>query len=130
MDFWLHGRGDRGSPNPILLPPERIDEETSILARIRNGERVDHFETIRVRKDGRRINISVTISPIRDSTGTIIGASKIARDITEHKRLLKERERLYELGSVMAQEHGVHEIVQAITDASSELSGAQFGILL
>jgi PAS domain S-box-containing protein len=79
-----------------LIPPERQDEEPQILLRLVKGERVDHFETVRVRKDGRRIDVSVTISPIRDRTGTIVGASKIARDITELKRVRAEREQLLE----------------------------------
>jgi len=70
----------------MLVPTERLAEESDILARIGRGEKVDHFETVRVRKDGRKIDVSVTSSPIKDSTGTIVGASKIARDITEHKR--------------------------------------------
>ena len=70
----------------MLLPPERANEEPDILARIGRGESVEHFETVRVRKDGRKINISATISPIRDSSGAIVGASKIARDITDKKR--------------------------------------------
>src|SRR5262249_21359681 len=70
----------------MLLPPECAHEETDILRRIARGERVDHFETVRVRKDGKKIHVSVTISPIRDNSGVIIGASKIARDITNHKR--------------------------------------------
>ena len=83
-----------GQPILILLPPERLDEEATILAKIRRGERVDHFETVRVRKDGRRIDVSVTISPIHDAAGNVIGASKIARDISEYKQLIKEREQL------------------------------------
>jgi PAS domain S-box-containing protein len=69
----------------MLLPPERVDEESDILARVKRGESVEHFETIRVRKDGTTINISATISPIKDSGGVIVGASKIARDITDRK---------------------------------------------
>ena len=69
----------------VLFPPERLDEEPFIIARLQRGERVDHFETVRVRKDGTRINVSLAISPIRDEDGTIIGASKIARDITPQK---------------------------------------------
>jgi PAS domain S-box-containing protein len=69
-----------------LLPAERQDEEDMILARLRRGERVDHFETVRRTKDGRLLDISVTISPLQDARGTIIGASKIARDITARKR--------------------------------------------
>jgi PAS domain S-box-containing protein len=69
----------------LLLPPDRAEEESGILARIRCGESVQHFETVRVRKDGKKIDVSVTISPVRDATGAIVGASKIARDITPHK---------------------------------------------
>ena len=75
-----------GQPMLILMPPDRLDEESDILARIRRGESVEHFETVRIRKDGRRINVSVSISPIRDSSGAVVGASKIARDITDRKR--------------------------------------------
>ena len=74
-----------GQPMAMLIPPERAAEEPQILARIARGEVIDHFETVRVRKDGQRIDISVTISPIRDGRGVIVGASKIARDITERK---------------------------------------------
>jgi PAS domain S-box-containing protein len=75
-----------GKPVTILIPTERHDEEPAILARIRSGERVEHYETIRQRKDGSRVDISLTISPIRNQEGKIIGASKIARDITERRR--------------------------------------------
>jgi PAS domain S-box-containing protein len=68
-----------------LFPPDRLDEETQIVARLQQGERVDHFETVRRRKDGQLIDVSLTISPIRDAEGVIVGASKIARDITEQK---------------------------------------------
>ena len=69
----------------LLLPPERINEESDLVARIKRGESVEHFETVRVRKGGAHIDVSVTISPIRDSNGMIVGASKVARDITERK---------------------------------------------
>jgi PAS domain S-box-containing protein len=69
-----------------LIPFDRQEEEREILSRIRNGERVDHFETVRLAKDGRRLNVSITVSPIKDSAGHVIGASKVARDITERKR--------------------------------------------
>jgi PAS domain S-box-containing protein len=74
-----------GKPMTMLIPPERSAEEPQILARIARGESTDHFETVRVAKDGRRIDVSVTISPLRDGQGRIIGASKIARDITDRK---------------------------------------------
>ncbi|WSG78104.1 PAS domain S-box protein (plasmid) [Rhizobium beringeri] len=83
-----------GKPITIVIPPDRLDEEPAILARIQAGERVDHFETIRRRKDGSLIDISLTISPIRDGNGTIIGASKIARDISERKRAAEHQELL------------------------------------
>jgi PAS domain S-box-containing protein len=70
----------------MLLPPDRLNEESDILAQIANGASIESFETVRVRKGGEQIDISVTISPIRDANGSIIGASKIARDITERKR--------------------------------------------
>jgi PAS domain S-box-containing protein len=74
-----------GKPITILIPEDRLDEELDILARLHRGERVDHFETVRRRKDGSLADFSLTISPIRNSDGRIIGASKIARDITERK---------------------------------------------
>jgi len=75
-----------GQSITMLIPPDRQEEEPKILARLKRGERVDHFETVRVRKDGTRLEISLTISPIKDATGQVIGASKIARDITQRKR--------------------------------------------
>jgi PAS domain S-box-containing protein len=75
-----------GQPITILIPPERKDEEPAILERIRRGERIDHYETIRQRKDGSLIDISLTVSPVKNVQGKIVGASKIARDITERKR--------------------------------------------
>jgi len=85
-----------GKPVTIIIPPDRLDEEPQILARIRQGDRVDHFETVRQRKDGSLVDISLTISPVRDERGKIVGASKIARDITDRKEAqakLEESER-------------------------------------
>jgi PAS domain S-box-containing protein len=76
-----------GKPITILIPPDRLDEEPGILARLRRGELVDHYETVRRRKDGRLIDISLTISPVRNAEGKVVGASKIARDITERKEV-------------------------------------------
>src|SRR5678815_2170559 len=81
-----------GKPINIIIPPDRQDEEPEILEQIRSGRRVDHFETVRMTKDGKRINVSVTISPMRDSNGVIVGASKIARDITLQKQTQRELE--------------------------------------
>jgi PAS domain S-box-containing protein len=78
----------------FLIPSERADEEERILARLRAGERIEHFDTVRVRKDGQPIHVSLTISPIRDDSGRIVGASKIARDISDRKR---DEEQIYSL---------------------------------
>jgi PAS domain S-box-containing protein len=75
-----------GQPITRIIPLELHDEEREILARLSRGEMIDHYETVRVAKDGRRIDISLTVSPLRDKFGTIIGASKVARDITERKQ--------------------------------------------
>jgi len=76
-----------GKSITILIPPDRLDEEVDILNHLRRGERIDHFETIRRTKDGKMLNISLTISPVKDASGETIGASKIARDITSFKRV-------------------------------------------
>jgi PAS domain S-box-containing protein len=79
----------------LIIPADRREEETEILARLKRAERIDHFETIRQRKDGSLVNISLTVSPVKDSKGAVIGASKVARDITERKdaeRALRESE--------------------------------------
>lgn len=75
-----------GKPVSILIPDDRQNEEPEIIKRIMNGERIDHYDTLRQRKDGSLVNISLTISPIRNAQGIVIGASKIGRDITERKR--------------------------------------------
>jgi PAS domain S-box-containing protein len=78
----------------LIIPRERLPEEDAVLAQIVRGEQVDHFETVRRTKDGRLVDISLTVSPVRDDTGRIIGASKIARDITERRRAEGERDAL------------------------------------
>jgi PAS domain S-box-containing protein len=83
-----------GKPVTILIPTDRADEEPYILERIRRGDSIDHYETVRRCKDGREIDISLTVSPIRDKAGKVIGASKIARDISDRKRIEIEREEL------------------------------------
>jgi PAS domain S-box-containing protein len=80
----------------LIIPPDRREEEAHIIARLRKGKRIDHFDTQRLTKDGRLIDISVTVSPMRDAGGKIIGASKIARDISDRKHIEQERERLLE----------------------------------
>ncbi len=78
----------------MLIPEERHDEEPAILARIRRGERIDHYETVRRRKDGSLVNISLTVSALRNRYGKIIGASKIGRDISERKRAEEQQQLL------------------------------------
>ncbi len=91
----------------LLIPEDRQEEEPDILARLKNGDRVDHFETLRRRKDGSLIDISLTISPVKNAQGVIIGASKIARDITERKRiasaLMQSEARFRQLADTMPQ---------------------------
>jgi len=87
-----------GKPINLLIPSDRQEEEPQILARIRRGERIEHFETVRQGKDGRSLHVSLTVSPLRRADGTIYGASKIARDITRQKRDQKQQELLlYEM---------------------------------
>lgn len=80
-----------------LIPTERSDEETAILSRIRRGERIEHYETVRRRKNGSLVEIALTVSPIKDVQGRIVGASKIGRDITDRRRLENEQRAVYEL---------------------------------
>src|SRR5690349_1689804 len=130
-----------GKPVTILIPAGHEDEEPAILARLRAGKRIEHYETIRVTKDGKLIDISLTVSPIRGPQGEIVGASKIARDITEQKqarraldeaseRLREQAEALHtlnEMGKTISAELDLHATVQAVTDAATELTGARFG---
>jgi PAS domain S-box-containing protein len=83
-----------GKPVTILMPPERYDEEPAILERIRRGERIEHYESVRRRKDGSLIDISLTVSPLKDAAGNVIGASKIARDVSERKRAAEQQDML------------------------------------
>jgi PAS domain S-box-containing protein len=76
-----------GQPVTVIIPPELHGDEPKILGKIRSGERIEHFQTVRVHKNGQRINVSLTVSPIKDAKGTIVGAAKIVRDITRQKKL-------------------------------------------
>jgi PAS domain S-box-containing protein len=130
-----------GKAITIIIPPELHEEERRILQKLQRGERLDHFETTRVTKDGRRIPISLTVSPIRDSRGTVIGASKVARDISERKRAeqaLRESERLLsaeadelvklnELSSRLWRSRTLQEGLDVMLTAIIELLGADKG---
>jgi PAS domain S-box-containing protein len=124
-----------GKPITIIIPEERLSEEAEIIGKIRRGERVQHFETVRRRKDGSHVDISLTISPVRDEDGRIIGASKIARDITE-SRMAAERQTLIlremnhriknlfalTAGLVMLSARGTASIEDLIADLSGRLA--------
>lgn len=123
-----------GQSVTMLIPPDRVDEEPHILEQIRRGEQVDHYETVRQRKDGTFVYVSLTVSPVRDTSGRIVGASKIARDITARKRAeekLREQAEVIEtvnrVGQTLAAELDQQKLVQAVTDAVTEISGAHFG---
>jgi PAS domain S-box-containing protein len=105
-----------GRPITMIIPADRADEEQKILARLRRGERIDHFETVRRHKDGRLLDISITVSPIYGSSGWVVGASKIARDITERKRA-EERQRIL-LGEIVHRVKNTLATVQAIATST------------
>lgn len=114
-----------GKSVTLLMPPERIDEEPAILERIRRGEHIQHYESVRRRKDGKLLDVSLTISPIVDAQGQIVGASKIARDITERKlaeAALVKSEKLAAAGRLAATlAHEINNPLQAVTNLMSLL---------
>jgi PAS domain S-box-containing protein len=124
-----------GNPITIIIPPDRAGEESRVLAKIRSGEAVDHLETVRRRKDGTLLDVSITVSPIRSEEGVVIGASKIARDITEQRRAarrLREEIRIVEtlnrVGSTVAATLDREGVVQAVINAVTDLTNAAFGV--
>ena len=118
----------------LIIPQDRLDEETHIINSIKSGARVEHFETLRQTKTGELVPVSLTISPVKDSKGKIIGASKIARDITRLKKaeeILKnyaeKLEILNGIGGVVSENLDVNKILQSVTDITTKLTGAAFG---
>jgi len=118
-----------GKPVTILIPPDRLDEEPEILRRIRRGERVEHFDTVRRRKDGSLIDIGLTISPIRNTAGQIVGASKVARDITERRRAQERRDLLlremdHRIKNLFTLAGGIVTLSARSAETSAELASA------
>lgn len=130
-----------GKPVSILAAPDRLDEMPAILSKIRQGQRVEHFETRRRRKDGQIIDVSLTVSPVRDAAGRVVGASKVARDITRQKQAEQERalllsrekearrtaELLNRVGPRLAAQLDSEKLVQEVTDITRALVEAEFG---
>jgi PAS domain S-box-containing protein len=117
-----------GRPITLLIPADRPHEEDEILARLRRGECVDHLETVRVRKDGARLDVSVTSSPIRDSDGHITGASKIARDITDRKRAEKTIRSLARISEKLNSTLDVNELLHLLMEEVIALVDAEGGL--
>ena len=122
-----------GRPVTMLIPPAQMHEEDLIMQRIRSGGRMDHYDTIRCRKDGTLVDVSVAVSPIIES-GQVVGASNVTRDISDRKRadeerakLLKTAELLNRIGPVISSELDAERLTQTITDLATEVTGAQFG---
>jgi PAS domain S-box-containing protein len=107
-----------GRPIDLLVPPDRTDESRDIFERLKKGKRLNHFETVRLRKDGRRIHVSLTVSPIKDKTGAITGASAIARDITARKQIEQE----------LSAKAALVALLQAVAVASNEAPDAEAAI--
>jgi len=129
-----------GQPVTILMPPDRVNEEPGILKRIRRGESIDHYETVRRRKDGTLLDISLTVSPIFDAARKIVGASKVARDITERKRAeealrearaqleleLEDTNLLHTVSTEMLHHENVEVLYEKIIDAAVRITKSDF----
>lgn len=125
--FGYTGEEVIGKSITILIPPDRLDEEPMILARIQSGQRVEHFETRRRRKDGTLVDISLTISPIRNANGVIVGASKIARDITE--RLMAQEQQQLLMGEMRHRVKNLFALANAIVSLSAKSSTSEGDII-
>jgi len=110
-----------GQPITVLIPPDRQEEERHIIASLRAGKRIEHYETVRVAKDGRLIEVALTISPLRDQTGEIVGASKILRDVTERKRIERELQGLLaERNQILASERAARSEAERLSASKDE----------
>jgi PAS domain S-box-containing protein len=126
-----------GRPITMIIPPDRLHEEREILARLKRGERTEHFETIRLHKSGRLIPVSVTVSPVRDTSGRVIGASKIARDRTEQQRAyealratVRGLEALYRLADRVGRAADRGQVHEAALDAITAAMGVERASIL
>jgi PAS domain S-box-containing protein len=111
----------------IIIPQDREDEEAMIISNLKQGNRIEHFETVRKSKTGRLIHVSITVSPIKNSQGVIVGASKIARDISPKKQYEERLQLIHSIGKVISAQLNVDTILQKVTDATTLLAGAAFG---
>ncbi|MET0463544.1 MAG: PAS domain S-box protein [Chitinophagaceae bacterium] len=111
----------------IIIPQDRHEEEGMILAKLKQGERVEHFETVRKAKNGKLIHVAISVSPIRNGAGKIVGASKIARDITQQKQNEERLQLMHSIGKVISAQLDVSTILQKVTDATTLIAGAAFG---
>ncbi|MET3502029.1 PAS domain S-box-containing protein [Mucilaginibacter rubeus] len=132
--FGYQERETIGKHISILIPRDRLSEEDIIIENIRNGNKVDHFQTVRLHKNGSAIDISLTVSPVKDRHGTIIGASKIARDITAAKKAetairhqTAKLKILNTIGKAISEKLDTESILQKVTDATTQVTGAAFG---
>jgi PAS domain S-box-containing protein len=111
----------------ILIPHDRRDEEEMIISNLRVGNRIEHYETIRKTKTGDDVAVSLTVSPIKNGQGVIVGASKIVRDITRQKQNEERLHLIYSVGKVISAELDIKNILQKVTDVTTKLCGANFG---
>lgn len=118
-----------GSSITIIIPPDRYDEEKMILSRLSRGERIEHYETVRLAKDGRRIDISVTISPLRDGTGRVVGASKVARNISLRKQSERDLQLLHDMSVRLAATLDLQFILEEALRTAAEIDKTNMGIL-
>lgn len=114
----------------LLIPPDRADEEPIILEKLKRGERIEHFETVRLAKDGRELDVALTISPIKDSEGKVIGASKIVRDVTRQKQTERALEETRAQLEAYARdlEKKVHERTARLQEAVNELEAFSYSV--
>ncbi len=118
-----------GQPISILVPPDQPDEVPGILNRLRRGEKIDHYEAVRIRKDGRRIDVSLSVTPIKDEEGRIVAALKIARDMTAQKRAQRRAEHLQRITSALATVVTLEQVTDVIVHHDFVSLGAHVGAI-